>query len=218
MKSNILRTALVVAVDVAAVAGGARWLWDSGVQTTVDGPLLAHLMLVVATASILAIRAQLIGRTEGPTPNRSAVSIDRSVIMIELLAMAILAGWWLTSSQYYLGWQLTYATVLGVVAASLQLLVDVTTGRNRGVPGRFRSLLWQRLSTLEVWRLAWILAAFSVLAATSAIHRWNPSILNPLVLLMAAAIALGVPLRHGLRRLIQRRSSLASTASDPAKA
>jgi hypothetical protein len=207
VRSEAARIAVVVVCDAVFAAVGAWLLWHSGGATVVTGTLIMQVTFLVACA-IAVVARHLAGASRQGRDRARTLRAERTVILIEVLVLAGTTGvWlWLWPSDYYLGWQIAFAAVALVVGAALQLVGDVTTGRNRSASApRTRSA--RRGVAVENVRLASVAVGGAALVATARIHEWDPLILSPLVVLIALAYGVGTGLHHLVRPAIRSTRS-----------
>jgi hypothetical protein len=183
------RVLLALVCDAVIVLGGAVLLWDSGVQTVVDGALLPQLALVLGSGVLFALRRWALGRPRGARDVR-AVGRERASVATGGLVLVTAFTVWVVSGEYFVGWIATYASVVIGVDSLLRLLVDVTTRRNPR-SGRAERLVAARAVALETWRLALVVLAVVGFILTRPIHGWSPVIVDPLLLIVAITIGAG---------------------------
>src|SRR5699024_1737572 len=108
------------------------------------------------------------------------------------------------TNNYLAGWLLCFTSVLMLISAAVQLLVDMFLGQHRPTLRHDRSLVTQRLLSVEIMRL--VVAGISIvgLVAATAIHEWEAVILNPLIVMVAVTLAGSAAVWGSLRSLASR--------------
>ena len=181
------RVAAIGFCDLLLGFGGAALLWAGGNQTVADGPVTGYLVLVIGMTIVIFLRHLIAGRRSFASGTARDVRVDQIASIVDIvLILGIYVGWKLTD-VYFLGWVATFSAITLILSTSLQLMVDITTGRNSNAQhsqhGRGRHLL-----SLEVTRIVLGVTALAVTALTADIHRWSTAILNLTVVLTAAAL------------------------------
>ncbi|MBF4588385.1 MULTISPECIES: hypothetical protein [unclassified Curtobacterium] len=193
--NTLTRIIGIIILDTSAAVGGACALWHSGGTTATTGSVMIQFVLALALIAALTLRHVLVGRTTVLERDVRAITIELPVAIAHIVLIIGAAISWGVSGQYYWGWQLTFAAIFLVVTVVLQLLADVTTGRNRSPADRPEQQILERFFTLETWRLISLTAAVATLALAHSIHRWDPGMVNFLILFDAAVIGVTLALR-----------------------
>lgn len=213
---------LVLALfDVAAVTAGAILLWINAGSTVVNGSAVGNLLALLATGGLLVFRQLCFTALTRSVTAACAAQKYRGLAMgstvIDATLTLALAAAWLTTQSYFLGWLLCFASVLLMLSATLQLLGDVLLGSKRQRMRRDRSLTAQRLLSVEVMRL--IAAGIGIvgLALGTAVHQWEPALINPLIVMVAVTIGLSVAVTGFLRSLLERTSARGTNSGHVAR-
>lgn len=203
--NTITRVTGILVLDTAAAAGGAWVLWNSGGATVTTGSGVVQGALALGLVVAVVFRHALVGRTTVLDRDERAIGIERAVTTGHIVFMTAAIVVWTSTRQYYWGWQLTFAGILLTVTVVLQLLADVTSGRNRAPSDRTERRMLERFFALETWRLTSLTTAVVAIFLTQAVHMWAPAVLNFLILF--DAVVVGVAL--GLRFLLASRTRAA---------
>jgi hypothetical protein len=183
-----IRAAIILALDATAVGFGGWLLWSTGGTTVVSGTIAARIEVVCGVALLFAARSATL-RFDRPDV-AARITIERIVLIAHTLLLAGLITAWHVSDLYFIGWLSTYAALMLLVACALQLLVDLTSGRNFGRESRRTPVLVRRLIALETGRIIVGLAAAAGIALTAPVHAWNSQIINVVMVLSALSIGL----------------------------
>lgn len=209
-----LRGSAMLSMDAAAVAVGAWLLWEAGDTLVTDGPLRGYVLFVLAVALAFLVRYLVSGIDTFRRRENHHIGSDRALIGAECAVLSLLVILWAVTGEYYLGWVACFGAVAMTAGSLIQLMFDVTTGRNDVEDPRERSLLAQRLVSLEATRLAGVVVALVVFALVTPVHQWNPALIDPLLLLTSLAFGLSFTLGLLIRRgFDSRRRSAAEPIS-----
>lgn len=215
------RLLVLALLDAAAVAAGALLLWINAGSTVVNGSAVGNLLALLATGILLVFRQlcfTVFTRAETAalsTQKHRGLALGSTVVQATLTLA--LAAAWLTTRSYFLGWVLCFASVFLMLSARLQLLGDVLLGSRRQRMRRDRSLALQRLLSVEVMRL--IAAGIGIIGLVlgTTVHRWEPALLNPLIVMIALTIGLSVAVARFLGSLLERGSSRETDSDNEAR-
>jgi len=186
----IWRTLITSLCDVALGAGGAALLWFGGGATIADGSIVSYIVFVLAFSVLLVFRHLASDRRGIAVATVAEVRTDQIVTVCDLVLLVAATGAWMLTDNYFFGWVAVFSAIASLLGTTLQLMLDVVSGRNSDAQRRAGSLLGRRVSALETFRIVLGVTALAVIVLGAEIHEWNPSILNLTVLLVATSMGI----------------------------
>jgi|LSQX01.2.fsa_nt_gb hypothetical protein len=175
--------------DAAIVGSGAWLLWVNSADSVFAGSLAGTLLAFGACGGLIVLRQLVLARlTSGREGMR--LRVETLLVASEMVVLAALVTAWLATGLYLLGWFACFAAALCLLAAALQLMIDVLIGPHRMQPltRRRASLAARRMFSVEVLRLFAGLCGLLGLLVTAPVHGWQPEVLNPLIFSLGATV------------------------------
>lgn len=198
-----------ILIDATLVLAGAYLLWNGGGTTVAQGTWWSMVVYFLATTALLIARITMM-RTAAAT---ASARNDLIAASVEAALLVSAVATWALTSNYFVGWVASYASLFLLLASICQLLVALVAPSPRppvAAPAHTEEPLSDNSTRTPSnsgrarLHLGTALIALAALATLTTIHNWDIGIFNVLVVLILGAVILATVASAWLTAVLRR--------------